>query len=242
MIGRSSAKRVVGASGEGPWLLGLDLLGDVKGRRVLDLAAGGGYFAKALLEHGAQPIGCDLLDQWQYPEIPFSKVDLDKPLPFEDASFDCVTIIEALNHVEAASHVFREAYRILRPGGVFVATFPNCLCLESRLRFLVNGTYRWFPHPTFRGGRKEAYADFGRDPLRITTAIFQAQQAGFRFDRVAYGSSRLGLLAMAAALPLIGLTHAHNRLRRNKLKAVPAFAANLDAAMFRNVGVRAGKG
>ena len=63
--------RVVGASGKGPSRLALELLGEVDGSKTLDLGAGGGMFAASLQELGADPVGCDLVNQWQYSDIPF---------------------------------------------------------------------------------------------------------------------------------------------------------------------------
>lgn len=51
-------------------------------------------------------------------------------------SFDVVSVIEVLEHVLAPEELLREASRLLRPGGVLVATTPN---IES-LNFRVLGT------------------------------------------------------------------------------------------------------
>lgn len=233
--------RVVGASGKGPSRLALELLGDVGGLKTLDLGAGGGMFAASLQELGAEPIGCDLVNQWQFSEIPFIQADFDQPLPFEDETFDVVTIIEALNYVESAEHVFREAHRVLKPGGRFVATLPNCLCVESRVKYLLTGSYRWFPHPTYLGGEKCTYSDLGRDPIRVSTAAFQVQLAGLELDSVKFGGSKVGLLGRAASVPIMQMTKAHNKIRKEKSKSLPPFICSLECACYRNVGILARK-
>jgi SAM-dependent methyltransferase len=43
-------------------------------------------------------------------------------LPFEDASFDRVLCIEAMFHFPSRQRFFQEVTRVLRPGGVFVAS------------------------------------------------------------------------------------------------------------------------
>jgi len=52
-----------------------------------------------------------------------------KTLPFDDASLDAVVCTASVEYLVQTSDIFTEVLRILRPGGVFVATFSN----------------RWFP-------------------------------------------------------------------------------------------------
>lgn len=50
----------------------------------------------------------------------------DPALPFDDARFDAVTMLAVVEHLEleTAKPLVREVHRVLRPGGVFVATTP----------------------------------------------------------------------------------------------------------------------
>ena len=52
-----------------------------------------------------------------------------KTLPFDDASLDAVVCTASVEYLIQPCDIFSEVLRVLRPGGVFVATFSN----------------RWFP-------------------------------------------------------------------------------------------------
>jgi SAM-dependent methyltransferase len=45
-------------------------------------------------------------------------------LPFEDESLDCITAFDALEHIEDDVGALREIHRILKPGGIIVASGP----------------------------------------------------------------------------------------------------------------------
>ena len=54
--------------------------------------------------------------------VQFKHIDAGQPLPFEDASFDAIVCIDAINHLYNRSEVLAEWYRVLRPGGRFLFT------------------------------------------------------------------------------------------------------------------------
>ena len=64
------------------------------------------------------------------PEIKSEKLtvlsgDLGEPLPFESNSFDVVTMLAVLEHLDDPFGVAREIERVLRPGGRMVITVPS---------------------------------------------------------------------------------------------------------------------
>jgi ubiquinone/menaquinone biosynthesis C-methylase UbiE len=54
-------------------------------------------------------------------------------LPFADAVFSAVTVIEALHHFPDYDRALREIHRVLRPGGIFYSYEPNALNPLRRL-------------------------------------------------------------------------------------------------------------
>jgi SAM-dependent methyltransferase len=54
--------------------------------------------------------------------VQFKHIDASQPLPFEDASFDVIVCIDAINHLYNRAEVLGEWYRVLRSGGRFLCT------------------------------------------------------------------------------------------------------------------------
>lgn len=100
----------------------LDAVGAGMGTRVLDVATGPGYVAARAAERGAVVVGLDFSETMlafaraRTPEVEFVQGDATA-LPFEDATFDAVTVAFLLLHVAAPEHAVSEAARVLRPGG-----------------------------------------------------------------------------------------------------------------------------
>ena len=54
----------------------------------------------------------------------FLTADANARLPFEDAAFDCLVSIDAINHLSDRAAVFAEWHRVLKPGGRILFTDP----------------------------------------------------------------------------------------------------------------------
>lgn len=107
----------------------LELTGDVRGRRVLDIGSGDGALAVALNKRGAAVVAIDrsiaMIDEAkaraerENANVNF-QVATAEHLPFRDAQFDVVTAITILCFVDEPLPVFKEIARVLRPGGRLV--------------------------------------------------------------------------------------------------------------------------
>jgi len=101
------------------------------GGRVLDLAGGTGDLAAAFskrvgdkgqviladINSAMLEVGRDkLIDTGNYNRIRWVQADAEK-LPFEDKSFDCVTIAFGLRNVTRKEEALKSIYRVLKPGG-----------------------------------------------------------------------------------------------------------------------------
>ena len=107
------------------------LLGNVAGRRVLEVGCGAAAAARWLGGQGAEVVGVDLSAGMLRHARPFPSVVLVQAdamaLPFAAGSFDLAcTAFGAVPFVDDSARVMREVYRVLRPGGrwVFAVTHP----------------------------------------------------------------------------------------------------------------------
>jgi ubiquinone/menaquinone biosynthesis C-methylase UbiE len=109
-----------------------DILGQLSGGRVLDVATGNGNFIHFLLEglkDYTEIIGVDNNERAaatftesfkENPKVHFQTMDAHH-LDFDDSSFDLVCISNSLHHLDPMP-VLREMKRVLRPGGLLLVS------------------------------------------------------------------------------------------------------------------------
>lgn len=109
--------------------------GELKGKKVLGLASGGGQQMPIFAALGAD---CTVLDysprqldserlvaQREGYDIRIIRADMTKPLPFDDEEFDLIFHPVSNCYVAEVKPIFRECFRILKHGGIFLAGLGN---------------------------------------------------------------------------------------------------------------------
>jgi ubiquinone/menaquinone biosynthesis C-methylase UbiE len=100
------------------------------GARVADLGCGSGVFTNLLHRQGFDAVGLDLspkliaLGQAKYPQLTFLEGDVEH-LPFPTATLDGILLSGLLHHLPDPARCAAEVFRVLQPGGSFVAFDPN---------------------------------------------------------------------------------------------------------------------
>jgi SAM-dependent methyltransferase len=130
----------------------LGLIGEVAGQDVLDVGCGPGFYAAAMADRGAKVTAIDgsaelvrVAERTAGERGTFLQHDLERPLPFADASFDLAVMALVYHHLYARRQLLAELRRVVRPGG----------------RLLVSTTHpmseqRWLGGSYYEGGRVDA--------------------------------------------------------------------------------------
>lgn len=101
----------------------LDALGDISGRRVLEIASGTGHLAAAAVARGASVTGIDVaramveIARQTAPVNATFDVGNAEALDFPDATFDAVMCSFGLLHFGDADRALAEMARVVKPGG-----------------------------------------------------------------------------------------------------------------------------
>jgi ubiquinone/menaquinone biosynthesis C-methylase UbiE len=108
----------------------LGLLGEVAGKRILEVGCGGGQNSIALAKQGAICVGIDpssaqlahaqKLAQGHGVDVQFLGGVAEDLGVFCEGSFDLVLSSYAFGYVTDLTQAYREAWRVLKPGGLFV--------------------------------------------------------------------------------------------------------------------------
>lgn len=102
----------------------------VKGRKILDAGCGTGRLIDKLLASGANVAAIDISPEMlriakkKFQNVKFVEGDVEN-LPFEDECFDIVIASFLIVHLKNPQKFFDEAYRVLKPGGIFIVTNIN---------------------------------------------------------------------------------------------------------------------
>jgi SAM-dependent methyltransferase len=158
------------------WLLALLRRHGVAGGRVLDLGAGYGFWLAKLAATGYEAVGVELSPEAATiaRERSGAVVEVgsaDDPLPFPDAGFAAVTMLDVIEHLPRYPAALAECARVLTPGGkLFVIT----LNAGSLARPLLGKRWSFWLDPThvhmFSARRlRDAFAEAGLATERMAT-------------------------------------------------------------------------
>lgn len=107
-------------------------LGNLRGKKLLDVGCEAGYITKQLIDNGARVTAIDLIPE----PIKQLKKELHgrhatllvadaTRLPFKAAIFDIVLATEVIEHISQLSKFVNGAFKVLKPRGQLLITFPN---------------------------------------------------------------------------------------------------------------------
>lgn len=119
---------------------------DLKGKSLLNLGCGYGWYSNYFVEIGARVTACDGSEKMispaknTYKDIDFELVDIEKHLPYNDNEFDIVFCNQVLMDIENVGEIFQQIFRVTRQGGRFYMAivhpaFYDCLWGEDENGF-----------------------------------------------------------------------------------------------------------
>ncbi len=112
-----------------------DWIGNLKNKKILGLASGGGQQMPifnalgaicSVIDYSSKQIESELkVAEREGYKIDAIEGDMTKKLPYENETFDIVFHPVSNCYVEDVQHIFNEVYRILKKGGIFLAGLNN---------------------------------------------------------------------------------------------------------------------
>jgi 2-polyprenyl-3-methyl-5-hydroxy-6-metoxy-1,4-benzoquinol methylase len=149
------------------------------GVRALDLGCGEGTFTAVLARAGADVVGADVADaalvraERAHPELRFTLVPVEGPLPFADGAFELVWASEVIEHVADTARWLSEVRRVLASGGRLLLTTPN----HGRMGVLLHGIERYSEplgdhlHLYTRRSLGTVLSEFGFGEIELRAAV-----------------------------------------------------------------------
>lgn len=183
------------------------------GSKILEAGCGNGGFVYAFQKAGLEAVGIDFAEitvqhlNVNYPELNIQLGDV-RDLPFRDESFDGYYSGGVIEHFwNGYGEILSEAFRVLRPGGVAVFSFPAM----NRLRQLKSllKKYKYFINSSTCQPK-----DFYQFALLPETVVIDLKSAGFLIVGRTWKAGSKGLYDEAL-------------LARNIIKTYPSLKAKI---------------
>jgi SAM-dependent methyltransferase len=170
---------------------------------TIDNPVTGGNGLRNAMAAGIKSIPCDIMNS---------------ALPLADDSIDCILFADVIEHLlHSPKFPLNEFRRVLRPGGVCVATTPNAMRLSVRLRVLL-GYSNWpyigdFFDSPYHGGHHHEYtiaefnSVFERSNFEVINFVLGGSVASVNITSLAELQSRCraGAAAATRTHPLISI-------------------------------------
>lgn len=153
----------------------LRILGDVKGRKILDLACGQGILAEKLRDSGAHVTGIDAgkqliklaeekalgIQEKGSHKVVYHVAQAENLPMLKDKSFDVIVCVLALQNIENLQKTVQEAKRVLGPLGRFI--------------FVLN-------HPSFRNPKVTSWGHSDEDGLQYRRVDEYMSESSVKID------------------------------------------------------------
>lgn len=181
--------------------------GDIKGKRVLGLASGGGQQIPLFAAAGAE---CWVLDYSQKQidseklvaareklDVRAIRADMTQTLPFSDSFFDIVFHPVSNCYIKDVQHVWDECARVLKPGGRLLSGLDNGInyLFDGDDESAVTGYLPFDPLQNPRQMKSLADSDCGvQFSHTIEEQIGGQLRAGFRLEDIYQDTNGEGLL------------------------------------------------
>lgn len=177
----------------------LKLLGNLKGKKVLEIGCGGAQCGIAMAKQGAKVSGIDIsekqlefarnLAEKHKVNITFYQGDIVSLKKIKSSSQDIVFTAWALHYVGDLKKCFKEVYRVLKKGGVFVLATPHPFydtvdskTLKIKRSYLNNGK-----HVKVYSDKTKTFVFFDHTFADITNAVVNS---GLNIEKVIEPDSR----------------------------------------------------
>jgi SAM-dependent methyltransferase len=136
--------------------------------RILDCPAGEGALAERMLAAGFDVRCSDLYAElFRLDGVEIKQGDLSGTLPYASESFDYITSLDGLEHIDSPPQAFREYRRLLKPRGHLIISVPNIMNIEERLKWLLFGYTSHFKPLSDQSKTKIRYDYAGKDEIAV---------------------------------------------------------------------------
>jgi len=162
----------------------LRALGDIKGKKILDIGCGEGFFSREFFEKGATVLGVDVATEMikvareeSGKKIMYEVSPSDK-LPFvDDGMADVAVIVLAIQNIEKMHETFQECARVLKKGGMFVLVINH-----PSFRIPKHTSWLWDEELKMQSRRVDSYMSDSREKIDMDPGMKGDERKRFTYS------------------------------------------------------------